>query len=120
MPTWTIPRTSGSSRHGRRNTAPTRCRILLPLGGYDAMAAIAHVVKTLNGKIEADKAVAALKGWTFNSPRGPIMIDPDTRDIVMDEYLSEVVMGGNGKLHQKVIGKIERVKDPCKDQKIGP
>ena len=32
------------------------------------------------------------------------MIDPVTRDIVMNEYLSEVVMGNDGKLHQKVIG----------------
>jgi len=41
------------------------------------------VVQTLKGKIEADKALEALKGWKFNSPRGPIMIDPVTRDIVM-------------------------------------
>jgi hypothetical protein len=48
------------------------------------------------------------------------MIDPDTRDIVMDEYLAEVVKGSDGKLHQKVIGKIDHVKDECKAQAIGP
>jgi branched-chain amino acid transport system substrate-binding protein len=48
------------------------------------------------------------------------MIDPETRDIVMNEYLSEVVMGTDGKLHQKQIGKIEHVKDTCKELKIGP
>jgi branched-chain amino acid transport system substrate-binding protein len=90
------------------------------VGGYDAMAAIVHVVQALKGKIDTDKALAALKGWTFDSPRGPIMIDPATRDIVMNEYLSEVVMGSDGKLRQKVIGKIERVKDACKELKIGP
>jgi branched-chain amino acid transport system substrate-binding protein len=47
------------------------------------------------------------------------MIDPATRDIVMNEYLSEVVMQ-DGKLRQKNLGKIEAVKDPCKEQKIGP
>ena len=88
--------------------------------GYDGMAAIAHVVQTLKGKIETDKAMAALKGWKFNSPRGPIMIDPDTRDIVMNEYLSEVVKGKDGRLHQKALGKIENVKDPCKEFKVGP
>ena len=84
------------------------------------MAAIVHVVQALKGKIETDKALAALKGWTFASPRGPIMIDPVTRDIIMNEYLSEVVMGSDGKLRQKAIGKIERVKDACKELKIGP
>ena len=90
------------------------------VGGYDAMAAIVHVVQALKGKIDTDKALAALKGWTFDSPRGSIMIDPVTRDIIMNEYLSEVVMGSDGKLRQKVIGKIERVKDACKELKIGP
>jgi branched-chain amino acid transport system substrate-binding protein len=90
------------------------------VGGYDGMAAIVHVVQALKGKIETDKALDALKGWRFESPRGPIMIDPVTRDIVMNEYLSEVVMGSDGKLHQKQIGKIERVKDPCKEHAIGP
>jgi branched-chain amino acid transport system substrate-binding protein len=90
------------------------------VGGYDGMAAIVHVVQTLKGKIETDKALDALKGWRFDSPRGPITIDPVTRDIVMNEYLSEVVMGSDGKLHQKQIGKIERVKDPCKEHAIGP
>jgi branched-chain amino acid transport system substrate-binding protein len=90
------------------------------VGGYDGMAAIVHVVQTLKGRIETDKALDALKGWRFDSPRGPITIDPVTRDIVMNEYLSEVVMGSDGKLHQKQIGKIERVKDPCKEHAIGP
>jgi branched-chain amino acid transport system substrate-binding protein len=90
------------------------------VGGYDGMAAIVHVVQALKGRIETDKALDALKGWRFESPRGPIMIDPVTRDIVMNEYLSEVIMGSDGKLHQKQIGKIERVKDPCKEHAIGP
>ncbi len=64
----------------------------MAVGGYDGMAAIVHAVQALKGKIDVDKALEALKGWKFNSPRGPIMIDPDTRDIVMNEYLSEVVM----------------------------
>ncbi len=91
----------------------------MAVGGYDGMAAIVHVVKTLKGKIETDKAIAALKGWKHNSPRGPITIDPDTRDIIMNEYLSEVVMK-DGRLFQKVIGKTDAVKDACKELKIGP
>jgi len=91
----------------------------MAVGGYDGMAAIVHVVRTLKGKIDTDKAVEALKGWKHNSPRGPIMIDPATRDIVMNEYLSEVVMQ-DGRLFQKTIGKIDNVKDACKELKIGP
>jgi branched-chain amino acid transport system substrate-binding protein len=86
--------------------------------GYDGMAAIAHVVTALKGKIDADAAVNALRGWKFNSPRGPISIDPRTRDIVMNEYLSELVMKG-GRLYQKNIGVIKDVKDMCKELKEG-
>ena len=89
------------------------------VAGYDGMAAIVHVVRTLKGKIDTDKAIDALKGWKYNSPRGPIMIDPATRDIIMNEYLAEVVMK-DGRLQQKTIGKIEAVKDACKTLKVGP
>lgn len=90
----------------------------MAVGGYDGMAAIVHAIKATKGKMDTDAALASLKGWKFNSPRGPIMIDPDTRDIVMNEYLSEVVKK-DGKLQQKTIGKIDMVKDQCKEQKIG-
>ena len=89
------------------------------VGGYDGMAAIAHVVQTLKGKIDPEKALAALKGWKWDkSPRGPIMIDPVTRDVVMNEYLSEVVMK-DGRLTMKNIGMIPAVKDACKELKVG-
>jgi branched-chain amino acid transport system substrate-binding protein len=98
------------------NTVPD----FMAVGGYDGMAAIVHAVQATKGKVDPDQALASLKGWKFDSPRGPIMIDPATRDIVMNEYLSEVVKGPDGKLHQKVIGKIDNVKDACKEQKIAP
>jgi len=90
------------------------------VGAYDGMAAIVHAIQATKGKVDADTALAALKGWKFDSPRGPIMIDPETRDIVMNEYLSEIVKGPDGKLHHKVLGKIDNVKDACKAQKIPP
>jgi branched-chain amino acid transport system substrate-binding protein len=87
--------------------------------GYDGMAAIAHVVTALKGQIDPDKAQEALKGWKYDdSPRGPIMIDPQTRDIVMNEYLSELVKV-NGRLVQKNIGVVNAVKDMCKVLKEG-
>jgi len=91
----------------------------MAVGGYDGMAAIVHAVQATKGKMDSDAALASLKGWKFNSPRGLIMIDPDTRDIIMNEYLSEVIMK-DGRLVQKVIGQIDNVKDACKALKIAP
>jgi branched-chain amino acid transport system substrate-binding protein len=92
----------------------------MAVGGYDGMAAIVHAVSATKGKVDADAALKALANWKFNSPRGPIVIDADTRDIVMNEYLSEVEKGPDGKLRQKVIGQIDQVKDICKAEKIAP
>jgi branched-chain amino acid transport system substrate-binding protein len=92
----------------------------MAVGGYDGMAAIVHAVQATKGKMDGEEAVKSLLGWKFDSPQGPIMIDPATRDIVMNEYLDEVVKGPDGKLHQKVIGQIDQVKDQCKELAVGP
>ena len=86
--------------------------------GWDAMAAVVHVVKTLNGKIDGDKAVAALKGWKFASPRGPISIDPDTRDIVQNIYVQKVVKKDD-RIGIEIVDTIPAVKDPCKELGVG-
>jgi branched-chain amino acid transport system substrate-binding protein len=98
------------------NTTPD----FMAIGGYDGMALIVHMVQQLKGKIDPEKALAAAKTFKSNSPRGPISIDPDTRDIIMNEYLSEVVKGKDGKLQQKVLATTPSVKDPCKALKVGP
>ena len=103
----------------KKDYGPNSTPDFMAVGGYDGMAAIVHAIQATKGKVDADAALASLKGWKFNSPRGPIMIDPDTRDIVMNEYLSEAIMK-DGKVFQKVIGKIDAVKDACKAQKIAP
>ncbi len=102
----------------KKDYGATAAPDFMAVQGYDGMAAIAHVVTALKGKVDPDAAMQALKGWKFNSPRGPIMIDPQTRDIVMNEYLSEVVKSG-GHLVQKNIGTINAVKDMCKELKEG-
>lgn len=87
--------------------------------GYDGMAAIAHAVRALKGRMDPEKVMGALKGWKFDeSPRGPIMIDASTRDIVMNEYISELVKK-DGRLYQKQIGVLRAVKDMCKELKEG-
>jgi branched-chain amino acid transport system substrate-binding protein len=91
------------------------------VGAYDGMAAIVHAIHATKGKLDdGDAAVKSLLGWKFNSPQGPIMIDPQTRDIVMNEYLDEVVKGADGKLHEKVLKTFASVKDQCKVLAIGP
>jgi len=90
----------------------------MAVAGWDGMAAIAHVVKALDGKVDADRAMKALEGWKFDSPRGPIMIDPKTRDIVMDAHVQKVVKKGS-RLAVEVLDVIPQVKDPCKELKVG-
>lgn len=62
----------------------------MAVAAYDGMAAIYEVSRKLNGKIDGDKAMAVLKGMKINSPRGPIMIDPATRDVVQTVYVRRV------------------------------
>jgi branched-chain amino acid transport system substrate-binding protein len=98
----------------KKEYGPNSTPDFMGVQGYDGMAAIAHVVTALKGKIEPDAAINALRGWKYDSPRGPISIDPRTRDIVMNEYLSELVKK-DGRLVQKNIGVITAVKDMCKE-----
>jgi branched-chain amino acid transport system substrate-binding protein len=85
------------------------------VGGYDGMAAIFHVIIEQRGKIDADRTMELLRGWkNANSPRGPIMIDPDTRDIVQNEYLRRIEKV-NGRLANVEFETIPMVKDPWKE-----
>jgi branched-chain amino acid transport system substrate-binding protein len=81
--------------------------------GYDTMAVIYEVVKKTNGEVDGDKAMAALKGYKWVSPRGPVMIDGETRDIVQTVYIRRVEKK-DGKLANVEFDKIENVKDPGK------
>src|SRR5262245_30455214 len=62
----------------------------MSVAAYDGMAAIYTVAEKLGGNIEADKALAILKGFSRISPRGQITIDPETRDIVQTVYVRRV------------------------------
>ncbi|HEV3176639.1 MAG TPA: ABC transporter substrate-binding protein [Stellaceae bacterium] len=83
------------------------------VGGYDGMAAIFNVVIAQKGKIDPEKTMALLKGWKYDSARGPTMIDPDTRDIVQNEYVRRVERV-NGHLANVEFETIPMVKDPWK------
>jgi branched-chain amino acid transport system substrate-binding protein len=81
--------------------------------GYDTMAAIYEAIRK-GGDADSDKAMAALKGYKWMSPRGPVMIDPDTRDIVQNVYIRKVEKK-DGKLWNVEFDKIADVKDPGKE-----
>ena len=85
----------------------------MAVAGYDGMAAICEVAKKLNGKIEPDKAMAALKGLELQSPRGHIRIDADTRDIVQTVYVRRVERTKEG-IYNVEFDKFPDVKDPGK------
>jgi branched-chain amino acid transport system substrate-binding protein len=82
------------------------------------MAAIYHVINSIEGDIDGDAAMKALRGWKFDSPRGPIMIDPETRDIVQNERV-HTVQQKNGRLVIEFGRTYEQVRDQCKELKIG-
>lgn len=85
----------------------------MAVGGYDGMAAMAEVMKQLNGAVDGDKAMGILKGMKLASPRGPIQIDPETRDIVQTVYVRNVQKVGS-ELFNVETENFEAVKDPGK------
>ena len=85
----------------------------MAVAGYDGMAAIYGALKKTNGSTDGDKIMAALKGMKLDSPRGPIMIDLETRDIVQNVYIRRV-QKVDGKLYNVEFDKLEAVKDPGK------
>ena len=86
----------------------------MAVGGYDAMAMVYSVVKQLNGNVDPDKAMALIKGMKIASPRGPITIEPDTRDVTQNVYVREVKRV-NGKLYNVEFFTAPAVKDPGKE-----
>src|SRR5437660_3266228 len=84
------------------------------VGGWDGTAAVFDIIKQTKGKFDGDQAMAILKGWKHDSPRGPIMIDPDTRDIIQNVYMRRTEMK-DGKLANVEIDTIPNVKDPWKE-----
>jgi branched-chain amino acid transport system substrate-binding protein len=83
------------------------------VGGYDGMHLIYESIKKAGGKTDGESLIAAAKGMSWESPRGPISIDPATRDIVQNIYFRRVEKVG-GKLVNVEFDKIEAVKDPFK------
>jgi branched-chain amino acid transport system substrate-binding protein len=85
----------------------------MAVGGYDGMHLIYEALKKTNGDTDGDKLIAAMKGLKWESPRGPISIDPETRDVVHNVYIRKVEKK-NGQLYNVEFATYNDVKDPIK------
>jgi branched-chain amino acid transport system substrate-binding protein len=85
------------------------------MGGWDGMHLIYEALKKTGGKADGESLVAAAKGMKWESPRGPVAIDPETRDVIQTVYIRRVQSVG-GKLVNVEIDKIANVKDPVKER----
>jgi branched-chain amino acid transport system substrate-binding protein len=86
----------------------------MAVAAYDGAAAIVETAKKLGGKIDGDQAMEVLKSFKTISPRGPIALDPATRDIVQTVYVRRVEKVG-GELWNVEFDKFAEVKDPGKE-----
>jgi branched-chain amino acid transport system substrate-binding protein len=85
----------------------------MAVGGYDGMRVIYEALKASKGQGGGDALLEAMKGQLFESPRGKIFIDAQTRDIVQDVYLRKVEKK-DGQLYNVEFDVIKDVKDPGK------
>ena len=85
----------------------------MAVGGYDGMRVIYEALKTTKGQGGGDALLAAMKGQIFESPRGQVLIDAQTRDIVQDVYLRKVEKK-DGQLYNVEFDVIKAVKDPAR------
>jgi branched-chain amino acid transport system substrate-binding protein len=85
----------------------------ISVSAYDGMHLIYEALKKTGGKTEGDALVAAMKGMSWESPRGPVSIDPETREIVQNIYIRRVEKV-SGELYSVEQVTFEAVKDPMK------
>jgi branched-chain amino acid transport system substrate-binding protein len=86
------------------------------IGGYDGMHAIYETLKKTGGKTDGDSMIKAAKGLKWVSPRGPMSIDPQSRDVVQTVYIRRVQKVG-GELVNVPFDKVENVKDPAGERR---
>jgi branched-chain amino acid transport system substrate-binding protein len=99
----------------KREYADAAIPNFLSVNAWDGMVAVFDLIKTTKGKFTADEAMAFFKNWKNpDSPRGPIMIDSETRDIIQNVYIRRVEKQ-DGKLANVEIATIPMVKDPWKE-----
>ena len=97
------------------NDAYSRNPDVFSIGGWDGIHLIYETLKKTGGKTDGDSLIAAAKGMKWESPRGPISIDADTRDIVQTVYIRRVEKVGGNYINVE-FDKVDNVKDPVKER----
>ncbi|KXF75398.1 amino acid-binding protein [Paramesorhizobium deserti] len=82
------------------------------VGAFDGMHVIYKMIEATDGEQDAQKAVDAVKGLAWESPRGPVEIDPESRHITENIYLREVAKSDDGTYYNKEIQTFEKQGDP--------
>jgi len=82
------------------------------VGAFDGMNVIYKMIEATGGEQDAQKAVDAVKGLSWISPRGPVSIDPESRHITQNIYLREVTKADDGSYYNKEIQTFEKQGDP--------
>jgi branched-chain amino acid transport system substrate-binding protein len=85
----------------------------ISVSAYDGMHLIYEALRKTGGRSDGDVLIAAMKGTSWESPRGPISIDPETRDVVQNIYLRKVERVDR-ELYSVEFNTVEAVKDPLK------
>ena len=88
----------------------------MAVSGYDGMHVIYEALKKTGGSADGKGLMSAMKGTAWESPRGPMSIDPETRDVVHNEYIRRVEKV-NGGLYNVEFATVKDVKDPAKAAK---
>jgi branched-chain amino acid transport system substrate-binding protein len=99
---------------GFREISGGRNPDIFSIGGYDGMHLIYEALKKTGGKADGDSLIEAAKGMKWESPRGPMSIDPETRDVVQTIYVRRIDKVSGGALGNLEFDKVEEVKDPVK------
>src|SRR5262249_36672607 len=86
------------------------------VAGYDGMHLVYQALKKTNGATDGEGLIAAMQGLSWTSPRGPVSIDPETRDMIQNIYIREV-KSVDGELYNVEFDTVPNVKDPVKAAK---
>jgi len=85
----------------------------ISVGGYDGMHLIYEALKKTGGNADDDTLIATMRGMKWESPRGAMSIDPETRDVIQNEYVRRVE-NVDGQLYNVEFATVDAVKDPIK------
>jgi len=97
-------------RDAFRAVAPDMRPNFMAVGGWDGMHLLAEALRRTNGDPDGTKLVDAMKGLAWTSPRGPMSIDPATRDVVQDVYIRRTERR-DGQLWNIEFDRVQAVKD---------